>query len=555
MSSIYKQLLGYLKNGERIQVGSLLSTVGSAPQIPGALAIFKNENVVAGTLGGGLLEANAQKQAALSAKEMQNAMQWVHFNAEMQDEIGAICGGSALYLMDANPITHIAVYEEIATSLHMHRGGSLMTFIKRPVVGNVEIEKHWIEAQGSISPEIGSMLKNNNIDILAILNARTPKYFATLVKEDQIPESVSLFIEPIHPTPRLIIAGAGHIGQALCHLSAMVDFEPIILDNRPSLASHERFPDAAQIICKPFSEVFNEIHISKDTYIVIATQGHRTDKEVLKACICSEAAYIGLIGSKRKTMLMGQNLIEEKACTSDEWNFIHTPIGVDIHSKTVNEIAVSVLAELIKERYEINFINRKKKIVSIVLAAGKSTRMGTQKLLLPFRGTSILKSIIEEITHSNSQETWVVIGSHKNEITENLKDCKLNLVENENFEEGMLSSVLTGVNAANKNCDGFLIFLGDQPLIPHAIINRLITVFQKTKKGLLVPTFSGKRGHPVLIDSKYAEAINQINPNIGLRELFINNPSDILEIEVENEAILKDIDTPEDYSEVFEQKN
>ena len=118
---------------------------------------------------------------------------------------------------------------------------------------------------------------------------------------------------------------------------------------------------------------------------------------------------------------------------------------------------------------------------------------------------------------------------------------------NERFEEGMLSSVQAGVESIDSDVQGILIFLGDQPMVSKLVINRLVSVFQKTEKGLLVPTFKGKRGHPVLISSKYKDNIKSINPAIGLRELFLNNQSDILEIEVGFDGILKDIDTPEDY--------
>jgi len=128
-----------------------------------------------------------------------------------------------------------------------------------------------------------------------------------------------------------------------------------------------------------------------------------------------------------------------------------------------------------------------------------------------------------------------------------LKHSNVLFANNERFEEGMLSSVQAGVESIDSDVQGRLIFLGDQPMVSKLVINRLVSVFQKTEKGLLVPTFKGKRGHPVLISSKYKDNIKSINPAIGLRELFLNNQSDILEIEVGFDGILKDIDTPEDY--------
>ena len=111
----------------------------------------------------------------------------------------------------------------------------------------------------------------------------------------------------------------------------------------------------------------------------------------------------------------------------------------------------------------------------------------------------------------------------------------------------MLTSELVGVAAADKETDGYLILLGDQPMVSDALINRLISVFQKGGKGLLIPVFRGKRGHPVLIGSKYKDEIKILNPEVGLRELFLKHQDDIQEIEVESDDVLKDIDTPDDY--------
>jgi molybdenum cofactor cytidylyltransferase len=184
---------------------------------------------------------------------------------------------------------------------------------------------------------------------------------------------------------------------------------------------------------------------------------------------------------------------------------------------------------------------------AVVLAAGKSTRMGQQKLLMPYKKSTIIKTIVNELESSLSNQTIVVTGSHREEIQEELKECKLSFVNNENFESGMLSSVQKGMEALSDKVDGAMILLGDQPMVSRKVIDRLISVFQKTEKGLLVPTFQNKRGHPVLIASKYREQIKSINPEIGLRELFLNNQDDILEVEMNTNDILKDLDTPEDY--------
>ncbi len=544
MSALYEQLISCLKAGANIQTGSLLFTKGSAPQVPGAMAIFENEKVLSGTLGGGLLEAEAQKVAALSAATRKSVLQWVHFQSELEDQTGAICGGSALFLIDADPARHLEVYQRLLDSMRSHKSGALFTLIHYSGSKVLDLHRSWIERQDTLPDTITSILLSENLDVKQIIDSRTPCYIETAGDKE---EKTILFIEPILPIPQLIIAGAGHIGQALCRISSLVDFEITVVDDRPELAVSSRFPEASRVICQPLREAFQTISLTSDAYVVIATQGHRTDIEALKSCICSNAAYIGVIGSKRKTTLMGQKFIAEKWATPEEWKFVHTPVGIDIHSRTVNEIAVSILAELIKERHEIYFSRSKKQVTAIVLAAGKSTRMGQQKLLMPFEGKSMIATVAGKIAGTVSSRTIVVTGSDRNKIEEELGAYPVLLVDNERYEEGMLTSVQAGVAAASPETDGYLILLGDQPMVSEAVINRLISVFQKGGKGLLIPVFKGKRGHPVLIGSKYKNEIKILNPEIGLRELFLNHPDDILEIEIGSEDVLKDIDTPEEY--------
>jgi len=545
MTNPYGLLIGYLQSGLPVQTGLLLSTKGSAPQVPGAMAIFRKEQVLNGTLGGGLLEAQAQKVAAESAKSGENCLKWVDFNANMEDQTGAICGGSALFLIDANPSNHLETYQKMMDALGQNQCGVLATLVK--VSGNqtASIEKHWLQLSEPIPGPVASLLIREKADLHKIANTRIP--FFKKISDDKPMAQTILFLEPIHPNPRLLILGAGHIGKALCKLGRLVDFDTTVIDDRPGIADASRLPEASKVICTSYSQAFHSVALTRNCYIVITTQGHRTDMEALRVCIGSDAAYIGLIGSKRKTALMKQKFLDEKWATPEEWNFVHTPVGIDIHSQTVNEIAVSILAELIRERHEINYLRNKKIVGSMVLAAGKSTRMGQQKLLMPFEGNSMVVTIVNKISRTNSNPAVVVTGHEKTSIEEELKGLNVQFAFNEKFEEGMLSSVQTGVAALDLDVAGFLVFLGDQPMVSEMVINRLIAVYQKTSKGLLVPTFHGKRGHPVLIDAKYREEIGTLPQETGLRKLFLNHPDDILEIEFDSDAVLKDIDTPGDY--------
>jgi len=150
------------------------------------------------------------------------------------------------------------------------------------------------------------------------------------------------------PRPNLLVAGAGHVGKAVTGIGSWLGFEVTVIDDRIEFANKENLPGADHIIVDNIEKGISEFDLKKDTYVVIATRGHSDDAGALRACINSDAGYIGMIGSKRKVALMKKNFIEKGIVNEERWNEIYTPVGLEINSKTVEEIAVSIAAQMIK---------------------------------------------------------------------------------------------------------------------------------------------------------------------------------------------------------------
>lgn len=180
--------------------------------------------------------------------------------------------------------------------------------------------------------------------------------------------------------------------------------------------------------------------------------------------------------------------------------------------------------------------------------------MGTPKLLLPFGKKTMIETIVDEALRSKSNKTMVVLGAEKEKIERILSNRDVDKVVNTRYQEGMLSSVQAGLDALTDEVQAVLVCLGDQPYIPFTILDRLIDAYKETKKGIILPTYRKRRGHPVLIDMKYKPEIKQISPETGLRALMCNHPQDVLEVEVDTPQILKDIDKPEDYMRELKKK-
>jgi xanthine dehydrogenase accessory factor len=151
----------------------------------------------------------------------------------------------------------------------------------------------------------------------------------------------------------MLIAGAGHLGQALARQADWLGFEVTVIDDRAEFACRERFREGAALIVGDIGRAVREFPISTDTYVIIVTRGHGHDAEALRACIHSSAAYIGMIGSRNKVALMREHFLREGWASSEEWDRIHAPIGLKIGSRTVEEIAVSIAAELTQVRSRI----------------------------------------------------------------------------------------------------------------------------------------------------------------------------------------------------------
>jgi len=186
-------------------------------------------------------------------------------------------------------------------------------------------------------------------------------------------------------------------------------------------------------------------------------------------------------------------------------------------------------------------------ICAIVLAAGESTRMKTNKLLLPFHGRPIIAAVIENIADAGVDHILVVLGRFRDDMNPLLGKMTVMVCFNPDYKHGMVTSVQCGFRHLPETAKAALIFLGDQPMIPGAVTRQVIQTYNHAKKGIIIPLHEGKRGHPVLIDRKYAKEIANLEPAESMRVLIARHSEDIQEVETGVPGILRDIDTKDDY--------
>ncbi len=195
-----------------------------------------------------------------------------------------------------------------------------------------------------------------------------------------------------------------------------------------------------------------------------------------------------------------------------------------------------------------------KNISGILLAAGLSTRMGEPKQLLPFGESTIVETVVDSMLGAKFEEIIVVVGHRSDEIQKQLGTRTIKTVFNPEYRDGMLTSAQAGVQAL-EGSDAFALMLVDQPFITSALIDQVVDAYLRTRKGIAVPSYHYKRGHPVIFDYKYARDILALTPESGgVRTLFKKYSHDIHYVMVDTDSVLRDIDNPEDYKRALKEK-
>lgn len=335
-------------------IATVGETYGSTPQKPGSSAIFTAKGLILGTVGGGQVEHAVQKEAANALDTKRSGYYQFSLNDDISDPDPVVCGGEMAVLMDAYPEKHFSTFQKLRESYSLRKSGVLITFAVPDQEGGQEIERFWFndetrnELTGKLTHEVIEMGEN-------MLRRNRPGDFNNiLIENNDKREDTLVFFESIIPLPQLVIAGAGHVGKALSHLGNLLDFDVSVWDDRHEYANKDNLPYAGRVISGDIEKTLAKIKVARDTFIVIVTRGHRLDSEVLRQFIDSPAGYIGMIGSKKKIAQTRELFIEKGWATEAQWERIHAPIGLEINSKSVQEIAVSIAAQLVQIRYELS---------------------------------------------------------------------------------------------------------------------------------------------------------------------------------------------------------
>jgi xanthine dehydrogenase accessory factor len=306
---VFQALAEAARNGEPVALGIISDVKGSSPQKIGAKALFYADGRIKGTLGGGCLEAEIQQRAVQSLRSAQAATFDLLLDHDFGWDDGLICGGKVCGVILPNA----------------QSAG----------------EKFWTELAGRHTTLSWGV--KSDFSITSSPLSETGDW---------------LYQETVTPPCALWIAGAGHIAQAVAPLALQLDFSVTVFDDRPALANHQFFPPAVSLQAEVWEKLLALPLPAVPSFGLIVTRGHRHDALVLKEWIHQPFLFLGMIGSARKARTIFEHFTEEKLATPAELQRVACPVGIKIRSQSVQEIAVSIMAQFIDKRAELVYEKR-----------------------------------------------------------------------------------------------------------------------------------------------------------------------------------------------------
>ena len=314
----------------------VLRDAGSTPRKAGTRAIVDAGGNIRGTIGGGLLESDARRMAVESIHTGRPTVFDFPFSGESARGDDPVCGGKMRVLVDPTAITHLPAYAAAAEALRSRRRGVLATLVRG---SGTKVVVRWCAVEDDHRNQVFS----------DVLHRNEPRYLGTV--RAQATRRAEILFEPVVPAPLLLIAGGGHVAQALAWQARRLWWPVVVVDDRPEFADPSLYPGDVEVCRGRFAEVaVARWPLNRDTYVAVVGRGHKVDADALTAVIDKPVGYVGMMGSRRKVALMRRDFLESKLATAEQFDRVHAPIGLDIGAETVEEIAASIVAELVAVR-------------------------------------------------------------------------------------------------------------------------------------------------------------------------------------------------------------
>ena len=348
MREVFREAVSELEKGRRVVVATVVRTKGSTPQKPGAKLLVRHDGSGVGTLGGGCVEGDIW----FAAKELMKRggpsdYRDYELNEELAAEDGLVCGGTMYFLID--PVYQPGDYLDVAREIdgaYRGEGAVAVASVVKPAEGQPAPigARLLVRENGSMEGTLGSEALDRDA-------SRKARDLMVLGKNDYVvaENGAEYFVEAYTTPPQMVLCGGGHVSKAIAPLAKTVGFRVFVTDDREEFANAERFPEADRLVVAAPEDALPQLPINQNTFIIVATRGHRYDNVALDVAARTPAKYVGLMGSRRKTILIYEDLLRG-GMPIERVREIRSPIGLDVRARTPEEIAVSIIAEVLMFR-------------------------------------------------------------------------------------------------------------------------------------------------------------------------------------------------------------
>ncbi len=351
VSEFYASLKASLEEAPRVAVATIVRTRGSSPREVGARMLVKPDGATDGTVGGGCGEAEVWRAALEVIEDEQPRMVVVDLTNEIAMTSDGVCGGVLDIFVEPWHKNGRDVAGTLLDAVQHHLVTATATVVSRSRGLPVAVGEKLVIVDGRVREgEFSwSALQERVLEDAPQAIARGESQWRTYKFETEPAGQVAVFFDLAVPRPTLVVVGAGHVGVPIAEVGRLLDFEVVVIDDRPSFANAERFPSADRIIVDDIETAVDNLEITPSTYVVLVTRAHTFDVHALRKIVRKPAGYIGMIGSRRRVYAVFK-LLRDEGVPLEDLMRVHAPIGLDVKTETPGEIAISVGAELLKAR-------------------------------------------------------------------------------------------------------------------------------------------------------------------------------------------------------------
>ena len=347
MKEVIQEALKLLESGQPGVLATVVRTKGSTPQKAGAMLLVRQDGSGVGTLGGGCVEGDIW----FAAKEILRRRGGPEFkdyflNEDVAARDGLVCGGTMYFFLEPlwSPDDYVEIGEQLIEAYEGGDAVSLATVVNVADGGKNLGAKLLLRLDGSTVGTLG----DTELDARATEVAQRVADVGN-IESFSTDDGTEVFVEGFTTPPTLVMVGGGHVGKATADLAHNLGYRVFVVDDREEFSNKERFPYAEQVVVAPYDQWPQHLDVNVNSFVVAATRGHRFDDMALESALTTRARYVGLLGSRRKNLMIYQRLSME-GVPLERLKEIHAPVGLDIGALTPEELAVSIMSEIIMVR-------------------------------------------------------------------------------------------------------------------------------------------------------------------------------------------------------------